>query len=233
MRDDDYWALREDPDPFVPVADLTEEPVARPGRRRVPSRRIAAALLVIALAGAGWVVLAHVVNHGDHTRDRVGTGDQRATKTDGNVRARIAVQSALDTTTASGSFHIQYRLTADPTTPATPTTSAGSCGVSYSGTGALVVPRPDDVCGDVGSPNDVSISGDGVVHMNPSAMVTTANVPNLGLITTRVDGNDVWEDGGANYGMTPSTNTGPGSPLSLGSRVSCRARWVVARARSR
>ena len=60
----------------------------------------------------------------------------------------------------------------------------------------------------------MTISGEGVVHVDPTAMVTTAQVPNLGEITTRVDGTRVWEDGGANYGMTPSSNNGPGSPLS-------------------
>jgi hypothetical protein len=63
-------------------------------------------------------------------------------------------------------------------------------------------------------PQNVTISGEGVVHIDPTAMVTTANVPTLGAITTRVDGTNVWEDGGGNYGVAPNTKTGPGAPLS-------------------
>ncbi len=94
------------------------------------------------------------------------------------------------------------KANADVLSALSTTTASGSFHIRYTLTSA---PAPNA---------SSTISGEGVVHVNPSAMVTTAGVPGLGQITTRVDGTDVWEDGGANYGMTPSTNTGPGSPLS-------------------
>jgi hypothetical protein len=59
-----------------------------------------------------------------------------------------------------------------------------------------------------------AISGTGVVSVTPTAMVTTADVPGLGPITTRIDGTDVWEQGGGNYGMSSRSGAGTGAPLS-------------------
>lgn len=216
---DEYRALREDHDD-IPVADLGDEP-KRPRRRGRRSRRWAAAALVVALGGAGVAVAARVSND-NGARRRVDTTPRRvATKTD-DRQARGDVLAALSTTTASGSFHIRYSLTSEPGLHPTPTTNAGGpCTTVVIGAGMSIDARSPSGAATAGcgypvtaDPQNVTISGEGVVHIDPTAMVTTANVPDLGQITTRVDGTNVWEDGGGNYGMAPSTKTGPGAPLS-------------------
>jgi hypothetical protein len=216
---DEYWALREDHDE-VPVADLSDER-KRPPARGPRSRRWAAVVLVVALGAAGVVVAAHASND-NGARRRVATGTHRKVATIDDGQARGDVLSALSTTTASGSFHIHYTLTSEPGLHPTPTTNAGGpCTTVVVGVGTSIDAsspgRKATVdCGYpvTADPQNVTISGEGVVHIDPTAMVSTANVSGLGEITTRVDGTNVWEDGGANYGMAPSAKTGPGSPLS-------------------
>jgi len=58
----------------------------------------------------------------------------------------------------------------------------------------------------------LTIVADSTVNVDPIAMVATANVGGS-AITTRVNGTDVWEAGGADYGL-PDGATGPGAPLS-------------------
>lgn len=217
---DEYRALREDGDDVVPVADLTDER-SRSRRRGPRSRRWAAAALVVALGAAGVAVAAKVSNdNGAHHRVD-STPGRVTTKTD-DGQARGDVLAALSTTTASGSFHIRYSLTSDPGPHPTPTTNAGGpCTTFVVGGGMSIDARSPSGQASVGcgypvtaGPQSVTISGEGVVHIDPTAMVTTANVPSLGQITTRVDGTNVWEDGGGNYGVAPSTKTGAGAPLS-------------------
>jgi hypothetical protein len=215
--EDEYAALRETGDRAeVPVADLSDD---GGGRARGPrSRRVAAALLVVAVVGAGVVVAARVTSGPNRARRQVQPGPHENVKiSDG--QARVDVLAALNSTTASGSFKIRFRLSADPGPNASTTTTTcpafigteGNVPNTYSSSGGGVFCGGDYATAD---PKHVTISGEGVVHVDPTAMVTTAQVPNLGEITTRVDGTRVWEDGGANYGMTPSSNNGPGSPLS-------------------
>ena len=214
--EDEYAALREPGGRAdVPVADLSDDG----GRTRGPkSRRVAAALLVVAVVGAGVVVAARVTSDPNKARRQVEPGPHENGKiSDG--QARVDVLSALNSTTASGSFKIRFRLSADPGPNASTTTTTcpafvgteGNVPNTYSSGGGGVVFCGGDYPG--ADTRSVTIAGEGVVHVDPTAMVTTAQVPNLGEITTRVDGTSVWEDGGANYGMTPSSNNGPGSPL--------------------
>ncbi len=214
MVADDGW-VADDGD--VPIADLSDERRVAPRRARSPkSRRVAAALLAVAVVAGGAAVAVRISGHDDGH----GNGPPRpgvAVRNIDDPRARIDVYSALRVTTASGSFHIRYRLSETPA-PASSVTSAPagtSCG---SASEAVTVAGGHGVIIDCGyaaaEPHNVVISGDGVVTVNPTAMVTRANVPNLGLITTRVNGTDVWEDGGGNYGMNPGSGTGAGAPLS-------------------
>jgi hypothetical protein len=58
-------------------------------------------------------------------------------------------------------------------------------------------------------------TGSGTIDTDPFAMVAVSNVTGLGKITLRDNGTNVWEFGGANYGLAPgSSETGPGSSLS-------------------
>jgi hypothetical protein len=58
------------------------------------------------------------------------------------------------------------------------------------------------------------IVANGIVNVHPTVLVSTANVSTYGEITARIDGNRVWEAGGAYYGMSPGAMSGPGAPLS-------------------
>lgn len=223
MREDDYWARGrepdDDPDTAVPVADLSDCEKAKPrGRRR---RSLAAAVLAVAVATAGAVVVARLTNDDHAARDRVEPGPHRVVKTTGDADARVAIAAALSTTTGSGSFHLKYRLSAHPGPVTATTTIAGPCTTFDVGGGISIAANPPENkatpgCGYpvTAAVGNVTINGEGVVNVDPTAMATTAQVPNLGAITTRVDGTNVWEDGGANYGMTPSQTNGSGSPLS-------------------
>ncbi|HEV7526854.1 MAG TPA: hypothetical protein VGP92_17945 [Acidimicrobiia bacterium] len=189
----EFWALRDDVhDDDIPVAELSEP--ASDGRHaplvaRAPrSRRVAALVLAGALATAGIVVVARASNDANNAqRRRVTSNPAEKAKAVDSGNARLDVFSALNTTTASGSFHIRYTLSAE----------AGTNPGGYDASNA---------------PLAVSISGEGVVNVDPIALVTTSEVPNVGKVTTRVDGTNVWEDGGANYGSP--TVGGAGAPLS-------------------
>jgi len=200
----------------VPVAELADEE-RRPQRRsRSRSRRVGALVVVIVLLTAGGVFAARAGNDANGARRKVASAKHPKVKVVDDAKARVNVLAALSNTTSSGSFKIRYILKASPgTTPSTTTLPAASCGPIYGAGGTtMVLPGPANCYASGAAPNNVTISGEGVVHVTPTAMVTTSNVPNLGEITTRVDGTNVWEDGGANYGMAPSAKTGPGSPLS-------------------
>ena len=213
VRDDE----RASDDGDVPIAELSDERRVAPRRAASPkSRRVAAAFLAVAAVAGGAVVAVRVSGNDDGH----GNGPPKpgvAVRNIDDPRARIDVYSALRVTTASGSFHIRYRLSETPA-PASSTTSTPAGSSCESVSNAVTIAGGHGVivgCGYAAAqPHNVAISGDGVVTVSPTAMVTRANVPNLGLITTRVNGTDVWEDGGGNYGMIPGSGTGAGAPLS-------------------
>ena len=66
------------------------------------------------------------------------------------------------------------------------------------------------------SPAESSVTtGHGTIDTDPFAMLAVSNVTGLGEITLRDNGTDVWEFGGADYGLAPgSSETGPGASLS-------------------
>jgi len=59
----------------------------------------------------------------------------------------------------------------------------------------------------------LTLTGDGVVTTDPVAIVSTSELPNLGAVTTRIDGSSVWEEGGAGIGTSPGDGAA-GVPLS-------------------
>jgi hypothetical protein len=162
----------------------------------------------------------------------VGPGTHRTAKVVDDGHSRADVMSALRVTTGSGSFKIHFHVSETPAPASSTTTmSPESCGTVAlnSGGGAAFsgYPPNNDIVngkGDVvntclyaGSElHNVAISGDGVVNVNPTAMVSSAQVPGLGLIVTRINGTDVWEEGGGNYGMAAGSGStiNPGAPLS-------------------
>jgi hypothetical protein len=141
--------------------------------------------------------------------------------------------SALSATTSSGSFNVTYEF--DPPTPptvaTTTTTTMPTCQVivvspsdgSASGVAGEGVPpgSPQTATECSGSSvasgpsQSVAVTGQGTIDTDPFAMVAVSNVSGLGEITLRDDGTNVWEFGGADYGLAPgSTETGPGASLS-------------------
>jgi hypothetical protein len=138
-------------------------------------------------------------------------------------QAQRQVLAALSATTSSGSFNVTYEF--DPATPPTASTTTTTPPCSSAGV-ELVVPSRDSASNtgaDVpkncivegGGDPEVSVQGQGTIDTAPFAMVATSNVTGLGLITLRDNGTDVWEFGGADYGLSPgSTDNGPGQSLS-------------------
>ena len=70
----------------------------------------------------------------------------------------------------------------------------------YDGSGAGGVAMTTESCASYGS--TITVTGHGVVHLNPYFLDATSNLSNLGDITVRTDGNQIVEEGGANYGGT-------------------------------
>jgi hypothetical protein len=147
--------------------------------------------------------------------------------------AERQVISALSATTSSGSFNVSYEFDPPtaPTVTTTTTTEVPTCnvinvspgeGVASSAAGGPPPTNPgtSEVCtgGSVGGPSSSESSvttGHGTIDTDPFAMVAVSNVAGLGQITLRDNGTDVWEFGGADYGLDPgSSETGPGASLS-------------------
>jgi hypothetical protein len=145
--------------------------------------------------------------------------------------AEQQVLSALSATTSSGSFNVSYEF--DPATPPTvpTTTSMPACHVVASSVGGGAVnsataggspsmPPTSELCTASGvggtSPGVTSpTTGHGTIDTAPFAMVAVSSVPGLGEITLRDNGTDVWEYGGADYGLAAgSSASGPGASLS-------------------
>jgi hypothetical protein len=136
-------------------------------------------------------------------------------------QAQRQVLAALSATTSSGSFNVTYEF--DPATPPTATTTTTTAPCSYND---LVLPTsanapdtgsqmPGGCVVEGGGDPQVRVQGQGTIDTAPFAMVATSNVTGLGLITLRDNGTDVWEFGGADYGLSPgSTDNGPGQSLS-------------------
>ena len=142
----------------------------------------------------------------------------------GDGTAMASVLSALSATTDSGSFNITYQFSgpgspADSSTTA-PTSQCSNEVVPAEGGSAVDSPgyETEEICGVVQNSNasgGLPITGQGTIDTNPYGMVATSQVPGLGTITLRTDGNDIWEMGGADYGLSPgASGAGSGSSLS-------------------
>ncbi|MDP9334104.1 MAG: hypothetical protein M3Q30_12470 [Actinomycetota bacterium] len=189
MRDEG-WASEDDVRAAddIPVAELSDEedgPRARRRPRGPRSRRSAARALAISLLLAGVIIASRISNDGD----RAHRSEKPGIRTVEDDPVRLDVLAALRATTASGSFRHHFRLSeSSPDGSITTTPGAGS--------------------------RNVTITGDGTINVAPPVMVSTSDVPGLGEVTVHVNGTDVWEQGGGNYGMSPGASSNPGAPLS-------------------
>jgi hypothetical protein len=200
---------------------FADEPAAPGTRSKRQRRQVWVAVACIACLCALAVPVAFALSSSG------GAPTSQATRHTGHgqteAEAKQAVLSALSATTSSGSFDVTYEF--DPTTAPTAatTTTTTPCDLEQS-SGAVPGPDPQGASGEVmvcsaagtsSSTLTTPITGEATIDTDPFAMVATSNVSGLGEITIRDDGTDVWEIGGADYGLSPgSTDEGPGSPLS-------------------
>jgi hypothetical protein len=196
----------------LPVGDddgafLDAMPLRTP-RRTTRRPVVVAAASLLLLAAVGVSVGLVVAGTG-----APGSGPHRSSNTDASgARARIV--SALGATTSAGNWNITYSYTQIPgrssatTTSAPPAmtcpTSMPSSAGSDTGCSILVVPgslMPDD--------ENVTVTGTGVIDVNPKAMVTTADPSDFGTVIIRLDSSKLWElgsdDGG---GLAPGSSVG-------------------------
>jgi hypothetical protein len=198
-----------------PIAALEEVPARI---RRVRTQRLLGLGLVIALCAAAVAVPLALRDPSKTTKHRHATRPVRTKQATDDHNALNAVASALEETTATGSFRVAYTLAE---TPATATTDCVRNFVAEqtpveSGDGSVAFPphgTPDTTC--FYQAHDVKTTGVAIVNVNPFAMVALSNVSNFGDVTVRVDDTNVWETGGADYGLVPGAgDQGSGSSLS-------------------
>jgi hypothetical protein len=118
------------------------------------------------------------------------------------------VLAALGTTTGSGNFAVSYLLTeSGPSSASPPTTGCAPVnpGTSVPGAGAF-----GGSCIAAG-PQNVRVSGQGTIDVSPMAMVVSADVSDLGLLSIRVDATTVWEGAAGDTGLVPSPGVATGS----------------------
>ena len=197
--------------------------------RRVNRRRVWVVVASVVCIAALAVPVGVALSSSGPTAKPAKTASSHLTR--GVAEQRVI--SALSATTTSGSFNVSYEF--DPPTPptvtTTTTTAAPTCNVivvspgegvasGVAGAGMPPSPQTSEVCsgtgGGVSSPEDSSVTtGHGTIDTDPFAMVAVSNVAGLGQITLRDNGTNVWEFGGADYGLAPgSSETGPGASLS-------------------
>jgi len=205
--------------------DLWFEDSPAGSSRRVNRRRMWVVVASVVCIAALAVPVAVALSTSGPTAKPAKTASSHLTR--GVAEQRVI--SALSATTSSGSFNVSYEF--DPPTPPTVTTTtttevptchviAVSPGEGVAGLPAGAQPVTSEVCtgSSVGgpSPSDSSVTtGHGTIDTDPFAMVAVSNVTGLGQITLRDNGTNVWEFGGADYGLAAgSSETGPGASLS-------------------
>jgi hypothetical protein len=192
--------------------DEKSSPSSRPHSRR-PLVLAAASVLLLAAVG----VSVGLVVAGTHSPE---SGQHQTSNTDA-ASARARVVSALAATTAAGDWNITYSYTEVPGGSSATTTTvppARSCSTTTTslgaGSGCIVLVAPQGSAPDDGN---VSVTGSGVIDVNPKAMVTDADPSDFGPVIIRLDSSRLWElgsnDGG---GLAP----GPGDGSTAGQSIS-------------
>ena len=150
---------------------------------------VVAVLLCVAIVvlPVTWVLTSSTPTPKAHHPAKVHDAEQR-------------VLHALGVTTGSGNFSVTYQLTeSSPSSSAPPTT--GLCG-------------PGQGCS--AGPQNVSVSGQGTIDVDPTAMAVSADVSDFGNLAVRVDATQVWELSAGDNGLAPNPGDGAGGgqPLS-------------------
>ncbi|HEY1653105.1 MAG TPA: hypothetical protein VGG09_14570 [Acidimicrobiales bacterium] len=194
---------------------LEEEPTGHGRRGR---QTLLVALACTLGAAAIGIPVALVLTSGGASNPKVSAPPVH--RDVGNAKAQVI--SALSATTDSGSFNMTYEFSTPSTTTSPSTTSTTACPGPISsppsamGTSSAVTPIVA-VCNEPAANGNggETITGQGTIDTDPYAMVATSQVPGLGTVTLRANDMNVWELGGADYGLSPgSQSSGAGSPLS-------------------
>ncbi|HEX4219268.1 MAG TPA: hypothetical protein VHZ02_12900, partial [Acidimicrobiales bacterium] len=186
-----------------------DEPTQLPPSRRSGRTVVLAAAAVVLLVAVGVPVGLVATSSGPH-----GSGPRgRPGMTESAARAQVV--SALSATTSAGNWDISYTYGEVPgsaPTPSTTTPMTSPCPEPSSvGCGVATFVAPD--------PQGVTVSGTGIIDVNPKAMVTSADVSNFGHVVLRVDPTQVWEIlSGDSGGLAPDPggSQGAGQALSQG-----------------
>ena len=156
----------------------------RPGRSGTRGRR-RVSIAVVALLCVAAVAIPVAIRETSSSPRRT----SRVAKHHGPPKsARVQVGAALAASVAARSYRIKSLMVE---TDAPGSTRAG--GLSVHG---------------------VTINAEATVNVDPLAMVASADVGSLGKVTSWTDSTRVWEQGGANYGLTAGAGIGPGRPIS-------------------
>ena len=171
--------------------------------------------VAVAIAAVALVVAAVAVVASDDDGSRAARDAKRPTKVVTDPVAQRTVAAALGASTGTGGYEVAYDFVIEP-----PSELDTSCevrpGVSHGngpgsdgdGSVATTVGGQSVVCTGYGG-GRVTVSGHGIVHLNPYLLETTSTVSGLGEVAVRTDGTQIVEQGGGNYG-----SLNDGQPLS-------------------
>jgi hypothetical protein len=157
-----------------------DDPAPLSLRRRTGRTAVLATAAVVILAAVGVSLGIVATGSGGH-----GSGAGGSSRT---ADSKAQVVSALSATTSAGNWDISYsygEVAGSVPTTTIPTPTMLPCSPPQVGCAELPVVRPD--------PQNVTVTGTGVIDVNPKAMVTDANVSNFGRVVLRIDATQVWE----------------------------------------
>jgi hypothetical protein len=198
-------------DPNGEAGLYLDEPTSASPGRRAPRKLVLTAAAAIVLVAVG-TSLALVASGGNTHGSQSGGTSGVPGSTD-----REQVVSALSATTSAGNWDVSYtygEVSGSASTP-TPTTASGSASTPTPTTtscpasqNAVCIVTPGG-----GSVQDVTVTGTGIIDVNPKAMVADADVSDFGHVVLRVDSSQVWEIlSGDSGGLAPD----PGEEQTMG-----------------
>lgn len=172
-----------------------DDPLPGPARSRTNRRPVLVAAVVIVLMVTGVAIGLVAMSSDNH-----GAGGEK-TATGPHSTAQAQVVSALAATTSAGNWDISYTYgesqgSTEPTAPSTIVNCSPSLEVACPGSS-----------GGLTSPQNVTVTGTGIINVNPKAMVTIANVSDFGRVVLRLNASDVWELlSGDSGGLAPDSS---------------------------
>ena len=184
--------------------DLYLDEPAGSGRRRTRTLVLIAAATIVLVALA--VPIGFVATSG---KNSVHGSDSEGIAGIPDPAAKQQVISALSATTSADNWDISYSYgeAAGSVSTSTSTSTSVPCATSTASACSEVL---------VGPGSDVTVTGTGIINVNPKAMVTEANVSNFGHVVLRIDSSQVWEIlSGDSGGLAPDPGESTAGAQSL------------------